>query len=187
MQNQNLRFLPSLFFLLGFACGSMMVRLQLTDAAQQATGLLQKRLEAFPMSIVDFDEGAVFAGTLLFPAMLLLIGVFCFGLWMVGQPFVVALFAIAGFFGGSYGMLLLQNGESLFLLLWYLPFLLIGFYILLILGGVAIGFGNHLLCGLKRPFQDYLIVGIRQAVFLVILCVLAAFGYYLYGSTLCSG
>lgn len=168
---------------IGLICGCMMMRLQMTEEAKASEQLLLGILAQMQLPKETAAQWAMFALRLFLPGLLGVLCCFCFGLWMVGQPFLLLLFAGMGLRCGCFGILLLTKGYGVFTLFWYLPVAVLYVLALFPVGCHGLTFGVQLMQGkpLRKELKRYIGLTVRQLVWLALICAAAVLGYWLYG------
>ena len=183
LEKKKAGFILMVCYGIGVICGCMMMRLQMTEEAKASEQLLLGMAAQMQSPKETAAQWLMFALRLLLPEMAAALCSFCLGLWMIGQPFLLLLFAAMGVQCGCFGILLLAQGHGAFALLWYLPFAVSGLLALLPVGCHGLLFGLQLMQG--KPFRDgckqYIGLMVRQLVWLAILCAAAAAGFWLCG------
>lgn len=183
LEKRKAGFILTVCYGIGVICGCMMMRLQMTEEAKASEQLLLGMVAQMQLPKETAAQWVMFALRLFWPGMAVVLCSFCLGLWMVGQPFLLLLFVGMGLKCGCFGILLLTQGYGAFTLLWYLPFAVSVFLALLPVGCHGLSFGMQLMQ--EKPFRDglkqYIGLTVRQLVWLAIICVAAAAGFWLCG------
>ncbi len=179
-------------YLAGLICGGFMLHLQLTEEARSAKALLDGQFALWGTLDGSFEALAAFGGRIYLAGLALMVLAVCFGLWLVGQPFILLVSAAAGVVCGCGGMLLI--GEDFhgiwFLLLWYLP-LAAGYFMIFFptaKAGLSLtGLYRAEESGGKRELRQYLLYALRQAGIWALICALAVGCFYWYGRGFLAG
>ncbi len=169
-----------------------MLHLQLTEEAKSVKALLDGQFAIWKTLDGSFQALAAFGGRIYLAGLALLVLVVCFGLWLVGQPFILLVSAAAGVVCGCGGMLLM--GESFegiwFLLLWYLP-LAAGYFMTFFPAAKAglsfTGLYKAEENEIRRQLRQHLLLALRQAGLWALICALAAGCFYWYGKGFLAG
>ncbi len=164
--------------LVGVCCGVLFLQLQLSDAARESAKLIDAGLMRDFSTEIAWTKLAL---QLITKSLVPALAVTLLGLWPVGQPFLLAIYALWGFLAGCSGIGLLLSEQNTFLLMWYLPFCLAKYLTLAPLGSYALRFGVSMLTGEGAKIKTYLLFCGRQALFLLLACVLAAACWHWYG------
>ena len=176
LKDKNITFILIVSFLVGLLCGCMMVRYRLTADANEAIQLLQMHWQEILQSQTNFQTALTMFWHVYLPTAVMALLVYGFGLWMIGQPFILSLYAFFGWLCGSYGMQLAQT-ELILFLLWYLP-AVVGLLMLLLPGGAD---GIKLSFSKRSEWKRYALRMLRQTVLLGVLCAAAVGTYFWYG------
>ncbi len=186
--NRSLGFWLGLIYLIGVICGCMMIKMQLSDAAGKAASLIGDVWEQLKAMECTVSNLVKFGCRLFLPGLILMIAIYISGLWMIGQPLVYILFGFSGIGCGCYGMWLLLEQQYLFAAVWYVPFA-VCYFLLLLPAGIA-GVQNCLKLRETEHLREKLVScaakNLGYLFLLLLLCVAAAVCYRWYGAMLFS-